>query len=101
MDVKWIKVILSMLLLACLFSWPYGYYELVRFTAFVGFGYLAFQEHKQVGGSKVFVYGALALLFQPFFKIALGRTLWNVVDVGVAVFLIIDLLKASSSAKKT
>ena len=24
-------------------------------------------------------FGGLALLFQPFFKIALGRTMWNVV----------------------
>ena len=31
---------------------------------------------------------ALALLFQPFFKIALGRTIWNIVDVLVAVFLL-------------
>ena len=27
---------------------------------------------------------ALALLFQPFFKLALGRPLWNIVDVAVA-----------------
>ena len=30
-------------------------------------------------------FGALALLFQPFIKIALGRLIWNVVDVVVAV----------------
>jgi hypothetical protein len=35
---------------------------------------------------------ALALLFQPFAKIALGRTVWNVVDFIVAVGLIISLL---------
>ena len=33
-------------------------------------------------------FGALALLFQPLFKVALGRTVWNVVDVLVAIFLI-------------
>ena len=31
---------------------------------------------------------ALALLFQPFFKLALGRTIWNIVDVMVAIFLV-------------
>jgi len=35
---------------------------------------------------------ALALLFQPFAKIALGRTVWNVVDIIVAAGLIISLL---------
>jgi hypothetical protein len=27
--------------------------------------------------NEAFVYLALAILFQPFFKIALGRALWN------------------------
>ena len=30
---------------------------------------------------------ALALLFQPFAKVALGREVWNLVDVVVAAFL--------------
>ena len=33
--------------------------------------------------------GSLALLFQPFFKIALGRIIWNVVDVIVAIALVL------------
>jgi hypothetical protein len=33
----------------------------------------------------------MAVLFQPLFKIALGRTLWNIVDVIAAVGLIISL----------
>ena len=37
------------------------------------------------------IYAALALLFQPFFKIALGRDLWNVVDVVVGIGLLVSL----------
>ena len=33
-------------------------------------------------------FGALALLFQPFIKIAFGRAMWNVTDVVVALGLI-------------
>jgi hypothetical protein len=33
----------------------------------------------------------LAVLFQPFIKISLGRELWNIVDVSVAVALLISL----------
>ncbi len=32
---------------------------------------------------------SLALLFQPFFKVILGRTMWNVVDIIVAITLIL------------
>ena len=34
------------------------------------------------------VFIALALLFQPFMKIALGRAMWNIVDVIVALGMI-------------
>ncbi|MFA5620634.1 MAG: DUF6804 family protein [Weeksellaceae bacterium] len=92
---KRIKIILAVLLFACLLDMPYGFYQLVRFVALVGFGVLAYQANQQGKQTEMIIYGALALLFQPFFKIALGRELWNVVDVIVGVGLIISLLKKS------
>jgi len=88
---KPIKIILSVLLFLCLANMPYGYYQFVRFAATIGFGILAFQSSDSENKTLMIVYGALALLFQPFFKIALGRELWNVVDVIVGVGLIISL----------
>lgn len=38
-------------------------------------------------------FASLALLFQPFIKIALGRTIWNVVDVIVAILLMLLWMK--------
>ena len=40
-------------------------------------------------------FGALAVLFQPIIKIPLGRAVWNVVDVAVAIGLIVLLLKGN------
>lgn len=85
---KGIKIILAILLLLCLLDWPYGYYQFVRYAAMVGFAYLAFNANEKQNNAQVFIYIALALLFQPFFKIALGRVLWNVVDVVVAMGLV-------------
>jgi hypothetical protein len=75
---------------------PYGYYQFVRFSAFVGFTYLGYEAYTKEKQNEMFIFGALALLFQPFIKIALGRTLWNIVDVVVALFLILSLLKKHS-----
>ncbi|WP_326936554.1 DUF6804 family protein [Flavobacterium sp. PL11] len=47
----------------------------------VGFCYLVFVVNRKNNKNEVFIYVALALLFQPFIKIALGRTIWNIVDV--------------------
>lgn len=46
----------------------------------------------------IFVF--LALLFQPFLKIALGRFLWNIVDVVVGIGLILSLFQKDSYKKE-
>ena len=86
-----IKVILSVLFFLCLFDMPYGYYQFVRFTGLIGFVILAYQAHKQNSQTEIIIYCILALLFQPFFKIALGREIWNIVDVVVGIGLLISL----------
>ncbi|PHR96642.1 MAG: hypothetical protein COA80_08560 [Leeuwenhoekiella sp.] len=88
---KVIKLALSILFLTCLFQLPYGYYEFVRFFALVGFAYLAHDAYRVNNHKATLIYLALAILFQPLIKIALGRTLWNIVDVLVAGGLLASL----------
>ncbi len=86
-----IKILLTILFFLCLADMPYGYYQFVRFAALVGFVILAFQANEQKRQTETIVYVALALLFQPFIKIALGRTLWNIVDVLVGISLLVSI----------
>lgn len=83
-----LKIVIAVALLLCLLPLPYGYYELVRLGGMVCFCVLAFNSYKQKQEEWIVVYAALAILFQPFFKIALGRGMWNVVDVAVAGLLL-------------
>jgi hypothetical protein len=66
------KLTLSILFLLCLADMPYGYYELVRMVGLIGFAILAFQANQKGNQVEMIIYIGLALLFQPFFKIALG-----------------------------
>jgi hypothetical protein len=88
-----IKILLSVLFFGCLADLPYGYFLLVRWLAFVGFFYLAFQSYGRGVFTMAFLFIALGLLFQPFLKVALGRQLWNFVDVLLAVLLIFSVLR--------
>lgn len=90
---KAIKIILALLLFLCLANMPYGYYQFVRFAAFIGFGILAYQANQQDKKTEMIIFGALALLFQPFLKVALGRELWNIVDVIVGIGLLLSVFK--------
>lgn len=86
-----IKIVLAILLFLCLADMPYGFYQFVRFAGLIGFAILAYQANQQGRQTEMIIYGGLALLFQPFFKIALGREIWNIVDVIVGIGLIISI----------
>lgn len=70
---------------------PYGYYQFVRLASLIGFSVLAYKANEQGRQTEMIIYGGLALLFQPFFKIALGRQMWNIVDVVVGIGLLISI----------
>ena len=86
------KILLSILLLLCLLKMPYGYYQMVRFIALVVFALFSYHYYTEKKIPIAIIYGCLAILFQPIIKIALGRTIWNIVDVVIAIALLISLV---------
>lgn len=94
-----IKVALTVLLFLCLLDMPYGYYQLVRFVALMGFGCLAYKANERNNKTEMVVYAGLALLFQPFVKIALGREIWNIVDILVGIGLMLSLVMNKRKVK--
>jgi hypothetical protein len=91
---KMLKILLAVLLCMSLADMPYGYYQALRFLAMIGFAVFAFEANIRKRPTEVVVFIALVLLFQPFNKIALGRALWNVVDVLVGIGLLISVWKS-------
>lgn len=97
---KLLKLGLAVLLFICLIEMPYGYYELIRFIALAVFGYLAYCSFREERIGRMLFYILLAVLFQPMIKLALGRNLWNIVDVVVGVGLLISLFFKSGRRKE-
>ena len=88
---KIIKITLAILFLICLANMSYGYYQAVRFIGMLCFILLAYFSNQQNNKISIIIYISLALLFQPFIKVELGRTVWNIVDVIVSAGLIVSL----------
>jgi hypothetical protein len=86
-----IKIVLAVLFFLCLLDMPYGFYQLVRFIALIGFSVLAYQSFENENKNLTIVYIGLAILFQPLIKISLGREIWNIVDVIVGIGLIVSI----------
>jgi uncharacterized protein YacL len=89
-----VKLVIAVLLLLCLADMPYGFYQLVRFAATAAFAYLSYEYFKAKREGMGVLFAALALLFQPFFKVALGRTIWNAVDIIVAILLFYFIIQS-------
>jgi hypothetical protein len=86
-----IKIVLAILFFLCLVDMPYGFYQFVRFAALIGFAILAYQVNQKGRQTEMIIYCGLALLFQPFFKISIGRQMWNIVDLVVGIGLLISI----------
>ena len=84
-----VYLIVAAFMLLCLAPMPYGYFQFVRLVATIVFGVMAFRYFQKRMEWLAYTCGTLVLLFQPFYKIALGRTVWNIVDVIVAIGLLI------------
>ena len=96
---KFIKIVLAIMSLVCLLDLPYGYYQLYRFTAMGVFLTLAFKERDSENW--MIFWTLSALLVQPFFKIALGKTIWIFIDLFWAVILIYSIfINQNNSIKK-
>ena len=85
---KYLKIFMAVLLLCCLLRMPYGYYRFIRMFSMLAFALMSYKYFMEKRWLFMTLFGGLALLFQPFLKVLLGRTVWNIVDVIVAILLI-------------
>lgn len=63
----------------------------------VGFGVLAYKERDKTDKTWFVIWLASALLINPFIKIALGRKIWNIIDVIWVVLLWVSIIRTKES----
>lgn len=95
-----IKAVLAILFFLCFLDMPYGYYQLVRFLALVGFATMAYKSFERQENTMAIIYVGLAILFQPLIKFSLGRELWNIIDLIVGIGLIGTIFMKPKMEKK-
>ena len=94
-----LKLFFAVLLLICLAPMPYGYYILIRIVAAILFVIFASKYYEANKEELAITFGILAFLFQPLIKIPLGREVWNMVDVAVAILLVVLWYKERNDIK--
>lgn len=68
---------------------PYGYYTLLRLVACGVFAFAAFVAHERKDQVLPWLYGLVALLFNPIIKIHLPKEAWVFVDISAGALLLV------------
>lgn len=80
--------IAALMLLGALGHWPYGYYQLLRFVVCAVSVYVAYTAYNWQKIWAMWLFGVIALLFNPLLPIHLSRELWQPIDVICAILFI-------------
>jgi uncharacterized membrane protein len=81
----------AFLFIALFDGWPYGFFTLLRFVVFASSAYVAWMAYKSQKEKWVWIFGFLAVLFNPFIVIHLNREIWSVIDFIVGVFIMVSV----------
>jgi hypothetical protein len=82
------RILTSALLLWALAVHPIGYYTVLRLLTCTVCAYGAYLSLQWKQRGWAFIYGAIAILFQPFVVFRMTKQTWNYVDVVTAIFLV-------------
>ena len=83
------SLITAAMLLLALALWPYGYYQLLRFVVCGAAVYVAYTAYDWQKMWAVWLFGFIALLFNPLIPIHLSREIWQPINVVCAILFIV------------
>ena len=83
-------VLIVMLLIAAFVRCPYDYYAVLKFVCCGGLGYLAVEAYKAGKQGWVWALGVGAAMYNPFFKLHLGKSMWTLVNIATIIMLAVN-----------
>ena len=75
---------------------PYGYYVFLRLSACVVFAIAAYVAVTRKHRALPWIYGALAIVFNPAVKVILPKSAWAVIDVAAALLMVMTAKQIAS-----
>ena len=82
-------IIAAIMLFLALAPWPYGYYQLLRLVVCGVAVYIALMSYNCRKVWATYLFGFIAVLFNPLYPIHLSRELWQPIDVICGVLFIL------------
>ena len=81
MKKHWYLLAVGIFLLGALGSWPYAYYQLLRWVVCGVGAYSAYKAHESGRTGWAWIFGITAVLFNPIAPFHLARDTWQILDI--------------------
>ena len=90
---NWFKILAAVLLLWATADNPYGYYQFLRWAVAIIAGYTAYTAYNKQKMGWAWVFGIMAVLFNPILPFYLAKDTWQLIDIGSAVLFFISIFQ--------
>ena len=94
---NWFKILAIILLLIAIGNHPYSYYQFLRWFILATAGYSAYIAYNQQKIGWAWIFGTIALLFNPIFPFYLQKDTWQFIDGIVAVIFSVSVFLKSNN----
>jgi hypothetical protein len=81
-------IAVALMLFGALASWPYGYYQILRFVVCGVGAYIAYMAYNWQKVWAMWLFGVIAILFNPIVPIHLARDIWQPIDLMCALLFV-------------
>ena len=89
------------MLLGALAQWPYGYYQLLRWAVCGVAIFVAISAYRWQKLWAIWLFGFVAVLFNPLIPVHLSRDVWQPIDVICAILFIFAAVVLREPSKST
>lgn len=88
------------LFVALIDGWPYGFFTFLRFFITGCSIYIAWIFYIEKKELLVWIFGCIAILFNPFIPIYLDRSAWKIIDLIIGFFYFFSIFLFGINKKK-
>lgn len=88
---NWFKIVAIIILLGALANNPYSYYQLLRWVVMIVAGYTAYVAYNNKKNNWAWVFGIMAVLFNPILPFYLSKDNWQLIDIIAAIIFLASI----------
>jgi len=90
---NWFKILGIGILLFALGSHPYGFYQILRWSIAIIGAYSSYLAYEGKRNNWAWIFGLVALLFNPIIPFTFAKDTWQTIDVITAIIIFVSFIR--------